>query len=478
MKKHVLLLMAITNFSFFASATTFYVDPVNGLDTNNGASWKTAVKTINAASTLASSNIDIDDIFVKAGNIIATGTWRMNNENFYGSFQGTESKPNQRILNDNDGNGIVEPWEFKSPTIYTINYNNTAINGSTAILDGFTIAHIGTRSNAPMTTLISPIGGKVQNCVFTGSNLTYTGMIVNNGGCILKTQGTVKDCLFEKNTISISLAGDCKIAPILDIAFNQNPTTAIVSGCVFRNNRVTVDNSASTVAPKALRGMILNISAVTSTPKSTVSISNCLIHNNDVSYLGNNTSPIAEYASIAGSLNYSKSNSSDSFVNCTFACNKLTDTKNSVLQVATNGLVEDPVIHIVQNNVFWNNQHTTSSTDITKNVSMSSTFNQNKGSSISNNVMDGNTTGNWGSNCNYENNLTNLSKSNTGKNAPNFKLPTTVAGITTDGSSEKSNWRINSSSYLIGKGTDAPEVKTDKTGKAYSTPRSSGAYEL
>lgn len=478
MKKHAFFLMAIANLTLFANAATFYVDPVNGLDTNNGTSWKTAVKTINAASNLASSNIDVDDIFIKGGTITATGVWRMSNENFYGSFQGTESKPSQRILNDNDGNGIAEPWEFKLPTNYIVNYNNTAINGSTALLDGFSITHTGTRSNAPMTTMISPIGGKVQNCVFTGSNLTYTGMIVNNGGCILKTQGMVKDCLFEKNSTSISLAGDCKIAPLLDIAFSPAFASAMVSGCVFRNNKVTIDNSASTMAPKALRGLIINVSASTSTPKSTVTISNCLIHNNDVSYLGNETSPIAENASIAGSLNYSKSNSSDAFINCTFACNRLTDTKNSVLHIVANGAIEDPVVHIAQNNVFWNNQHTTSSTDVTKNVNMSSSHNQNAGSIISNNVMDGNTTGNWGNVCNYEKNLSNLSKSNTGKNAPNFKAPTTEAGNLTDGSCEKSDWRINSGSYLAGKGTDVPEVKTDKTGKAYSNPRAAGAYEL
>lgn len=478
MKKHALLLIAIINLTYFVNAATFYVDPVNGLDTNNGISWKTAVKTIGAASTLASANIDVDDIFIKGGTITAAGAWRMSNENYYGSFQGTETKPNQRPLNDNDGNGIVEPWEFKWPTIYVVNYNNTAINGSTSILDGLTITHTGVRTNATMTTLISPVGGTVQNCIFRGCNLTYTGMIVNNGGCILKTQGTVKDCLFEKNVTSITLAGDCKITPVLDIAFSPNFSSVLVNSCVFRNNKITIDNSSTKTPAKSLRGMIINVSAVTSTPKSVAMVSNCVVHNNDITYFGNELGAIAENASIAGSLNYSKSNSSDSFVNCTFACNKMTDTKNSVIHVATNGLIEDPVVHIVQNNVFWNNQHITSSTEVVKNVSMSSSYNQNIGSKISNNVMDANTVGNWGTNCSYENNLTNLSKSNTGKNAPGFKLPTTVAGITTDGSCEKSDWRINPGSYLSGKGVDVPEVKSDKSGKSYSNPRTVGAYGL
>ena len=79
-------------------AVTFYVDPVNGQDSNNGTSWKTAVRSINTAALLASANAGVDNIFVKAGVISSTGVLKLTQDNYYGGFTGTESKPEQRII--------------------------------------------------------------------------------------------------------------------------------------------------------------------------------------------------------------------------------------------------------------------------------------------------------------------------------------------------------------------------------------------
>lgn len=451
MKKHFTLLMVLAILSLYASATTYYVDPANGQDTNNGTSWKTALKSLNTAASLASANAGVDNIFVKAGVITSTGVLKLTQDNYFGGFAGTESKPEQRQLADVDGNGTTDAWEFKTPTIYKVNYNNTAINAAAALLDGFTIQHKGDRNNAYMSTIIVPVGGTVQNCIFSECNLTYTAMVIANGGCIVKSQGTVSNCLFEKNNISAAIAADTKISPIIDLVLNTDANKATVSGCVVRSNKIKIDNSAGTTTCKYIRGLAINVSAVTSTPKAEAVVKNCLVYNNDFVYFGNDSSPIAENASVAGCLNYSTSNSFVSFENCTFTSNKLTDTRNAVLLVISNGKPDGPMQYKVVNNVFWNNQHTQSSTEVTKLIALSSSSNQNTGTVVSNNIMDVKTSGNWGSELVFENNLTDLGKSNTGKNGPAFKRPTTICGIPEDESAVKADWNLLPASYINNK---------------------------
>gem|GEM_PF-6065174 len=432
-------------------AATFYVDPTNGQDSNNGTSWKTAVKSISTAASLASANAGVDNVFVKAGIITATGALKLTTDNYYGGFAGTESKPEQRILADLDGNGTTDAWEFKTPTVYQVNYNNTAINGAAALFDGFTIQHKGERSNAYMSTIIVPIGGTIQNCTFSECNLTYTAMVIANGGCIVKSQGTVNNCLFVNNTISAAIAADTKISPILDLVLTNTSNKSLASGCVIRSNKIKIDNSAATTTCKYIRGLAINVSAVTSTPKSEAAVKNCQVYNNDFVYYGNDSSPIAENASVAGCLNYSTSNSVVTFENCTFASNKLTDTRNAVLLVIANGKPEDPMQYKVVNNVFWNNQLTLSATEVTKLIALTSSSNQNKGTVVTNNIMEIKMAGNWGADLVLDKNIIDLGKSNTGKNGPAFKRPTTVCGIPEDDSAAKADWALTSASYITGK---------------------------
>lgn len=450
MRKIILFAMAVF-LTTQLMAVTFFVDMSNGQDTNIGTSWKTSLKSLSTAATLASANAGVDNVFVKAGVITSTGVLKLTQDNYYGGFAGTESKPEQRLLADIDGNGTTEAWEFKMPTIYKVNYNNTAINGAAALLDGFTIQHKGERNNAYMSTIIVPVGGTVQNCIFSECNLTYTAMIIANGGCILKSQGTISNCLFEKNTISAAIAADTKISPIIDLVLTNTANKSLASGCVIRSNKIKIDNSAGTTTCKYIRGLAINVSAVTSTPKAEAVVKNCLVYNNDFVYFGNDSSPIAENASVAGCLNYSTSNSFVSFENCTFTSNKLTDTRNAVLLVISNGKPEGPMQYKVVNNVFWNNQHTMSSTEVTKLIALSSSSNQNLGTVVSNNIMDVKTTGNWGSELVFENNLTDLGKSNTGKNGPAFKRPTTICGIPEDESAAKADWNLLPASYINNK---------------------------
>ena len=316
MKKLITFMHCTALFAVTANAATYYVDAVNGNDTGrDGLTWATAVKTIGTAEGFGTNN----NIYIK-GSFSQSGAWNMTINNYYGSFQGWESSPNQRPLNDNDGNGIIESWEFKYPTTFTSTNNATAINGSAAILDGFTITHKGTVSGSTaMTTLISPSGQTVQNCVFYGSNLTYSAYTNHNGGCVLKVLGTFQNNLVEKNNVTITYGNttDIKMVPILDINFPSSGTiSAKVSGCIFRNNNASITNSTLAAAPANIRGMILNVTQTTISGSATVTFSDCIVHNNTASYTGNGSYLTATSASIVGGLSFSSSNSTDAMMNC------------------------------------------------------------------------------------------------------------------------------------------------------------------
>ena len=474
-------MLCIALFVGTTAAIPYFVDAVNGVDTNDGLSWATAVKTISAAETLAASN-QPNNIYIK-GSFSQSGAWTMTANNYYGSCAGTEATPADRPMNDNDGNGIIESWEFKYPTTFASTCNGTAINGSAAILDGFTITQTGSvNATAAMTTLISPVGQNVQNCVFYGCNLSYgatTAYTNSNGGCLLKVLGTFQNNLIEKNIVSITYGTtDIKIAPILDVncpatgSANSTPSVGI-SGCIFRNNKVTINNTGATAVPTNLKGTILNITA--NDPAATVTFSNCLIHNNEVNYTGSAGFATASRASIAGSLNFSTGSTIDSYINCLFGNNKMTNLY-SCMHVMQN----TKVVHKVYNNAFWNNQNNAAT------ISLTSSSAQIAATVISNNYLDGAAGGTWGTACTYTNNQTNLSKSNTGNNGSYFKKPPLSSGANYIGSAittadsisiKQADWRLIPGSYLMGKGVTTTILK-DKAGTDYSvTAPSVGAYE-
>jgi hypothetical protein len=485
--KKLITIMAYIAISFAsANATTYYVNIGLATGANDGSSWTDAFKSLDAATTAANNNAGVDEVYIKGAISYPGSAWTMSVDNYYGSFAGTESNPTQRPLNDNDGNGITEPWEFLYPTVFTSGNNATAINSSAAILDGFTITHTGTRDNSMFTTLISPAGSTVQNCVFTGSSISYTNMAQNNGGCLIKTLGTFKNNLVEKNNVSVTYSTvDIKIAPILDV---PTPTSSVViSGSIFRNNKVTISNTSGTAVTN-LKGMILNITA--NSVVSSVSISDCIVHNNEANYTGGGSNPTASRASIAGSLNFSASLTSDVYTNCLFANNKTTNMV-SCMHVMQN----TNVVHKGYNNVFWNNQNTVSSTSVTSAVSMNSSSAQNTSSVFSNNYLDVAKTGSWDPSgttvWNATTNQTNLSKSNTGSNSPLFKKTPmngtdNIIGSFQSAGTEltainEADWRLSSNtSYLYQKGaaTTITGILKDKANKDFVTANPSvGAYE-
>jgi len=489
MKKTYMLMLSIT-MTIALNATNYFVDTTKAAS-GDGTSWESAYKTLLEAETAANGNAGVDNIYIKGGTTI-TGTsgWTLKAENYYFSCDISNTGTSTvRTPNDTDVNGITEPWEFLNPTVFSSTYAGTTGTAVTLVasttLDGLTITHTVSRTNGSGSTCINPVGGVIQNCVFTGSTLSYPGMTTNNpGGCLIRTLGTLTNSLFEKNTVSITNTStlDLKAFPFLDVNLPGTSTTVSISGCVLRNNRATIDYSSATATTfNNLRGMVLNISNAgtsnTAGTKSTVTISDCLVYNNDITFTGNATITTAPNACIATHIIYSGSNTTNNWINNTFANNKSTNLKNACMALYVGGNTPDFAIHNVYNNVFWNNQNTISATSVTSNVGISSGSAQNIGTVLSNNIQDVVLAGNWGTNLTNTANLTNLSKTNTTiSTGPQFKRVSSAIGYIADGSVELADWRVNNGSYLIAKGV-ATSITTDKAGVNFAATPTVGAYE-
>lgn len=470
--------------------TNYFVDS-SASSSGNGSSWATAFKTIAEAETAASTNVVIDNIYIKgsmAGSPITTSSaWTLKAENYYFSCDPSNTGTSTiRTLNDNDGNEIVEPWEFKYQTVFKSIYSGgNAINlVASTLLDGLCISNINAdnsailKTNVNTSSFINPIGGTVQNCVFAGSNLSYTLTgSTSPGGCFIKNLGDFKDCLVEKNTVTTLFgngSADKQIAPIFEFNFGTPTCSSTLSGCVFRNNTANISsNTTTTFTGQYIRGLIVNVAA-SNTANTIATISNCLIYNNEVVYTNAASSggvSSLTKASIVGMLTFSGSATSDIWINNTIVKNKMTNC-TSAMCVVPGGTI----VHKVYNNVFWNNQNNNLA------VSMSSSAASaglGAGSDISNNVMDAATVGTWvGSGTSiFANNLTNLSKTNsTISTGPQFMNPTTIAGNSNGGTVEIADWRLNAGSYLAAKGTPT-SISTDKAGNNFESPPAAGAYE-
>ena len=159
----------------------------------------------------------------------------------YGGFFGNETTISQRQLADEaGGNGVVEPWEMKYPTI--INGTGSAESLSTYvmfdqstnyILDGVTVDthYVQTANGGAIynrSTTAKPI---ISNCIFRNIRKSgptpaaaASGTVIYEGG-----MGTITCCLIENNVLTATAsttAGGTIFA-------NANPT---ITRNVIRNN--------------------------------------------------------------------------------------------------------------------------------------------------------------------------------------------------------------------------------------------------
>ena len=317
--KPILLLIIFLSSGIFA--TNYYVDGNNGNDTNDGKTWATAKKSIEATRDIILAG---DNVFVKAGTYNYTASnlatqdcalFTLTNVNYYGGFAGTESSPTQRALSDKDKNGIVEPWEFTNETILSITLNNTTNLNSTGLcvtsntigfcfFDGFTVAGAYNYNVTSTNTTAKPAIAVCNYVYFRNNtirNWTLSGT-VNAGDIVGKTAaytdgsllkiypggGIVENCLIEKNTSTLtagtSQSFDGLQSPFIRISSSNANASNAFRKCIIRNNRVKVDFSKSPLTSNVgVKSFLVEI-VPSSTPYQTVFKDN-VIHNNDGEFI-------------------------------------------------------------------------------------------------------------------------------------------------------------------------------------------------
>jgi hypothetical protein len=475
MRKTILLFFAIWAMTQITLATNYYV-ATTGSDSNNGLSWSTPFATINQAITSATALGG--NVWIKTGTYNISGITPAANVHLYGGFIGTEVSLTNRALSDKDGNGIIDPWEFTNETLLNItNTSNVGINiNSTSmatadklIIDGFTITYTCTSATVPpaVVSLASNVGAItfqnniIRNCAITGvvADGNTTAMLINS-------RGILKNCLFEKNNATITFTGQ-GATPFVTL-INSRAT-----GCVFRNNKNTANYSTINYVSNynsAYRGMIVHFLAGSSSAPSNTTLATSLFYNNELNCIGYKDVPTngLNNASVVGYGIYSASYGTDSVINCVFARNKgiLTCYQATGIYV-----IEQPnVHHYMLNNVFWNNTQNTGGNRNFKVDAITSGY-------VGNNVMNAGNTYTASAYISSTSNLTDLNTSNTdATKGAMFKNPTTTVGNTTDLSTEHSDWRILTTSYLVGTG-NATTILTDKAGNLFAPSPASGAYE-
>lgn len=497
MKNIIHITILILGLCVQVQAKHYFVNPVEGSDWNNGLTWSTAFRSLSRAdAVLNATTPGADSVFVMGGTLKFSAyvnwanNWTPKQHKYYFSCGGDEElDPSKRPMEDKDGNGTIEPWEFKFPTVLYFDYSSNAsgyaisFTGS-PLIDGVTITYKGSYGNSNyLSTVLWNAGSSavLQNSRIADCEIIYDFKASKtNYGCLLKVtaSGKVNSCLIEQNRINITSTFNTQITPLIDIVIPTTVATVgpAVSNVVVRNNFASIDFSScpETQSNTNLRGMALNISSGNSA--NTGIFSNCLVFNNEFVFKGNTKFPVATNASLAGTFN---AVGKAEIRNCTFANNKLVNMNAGLYLMQGNSLN-----YLIYNNVFWNNRNLYSATSATNSIGITSDKNQNATSIVSNNITDTVRIGTWGTVLTFANNLPDLSHSNTAVNAPHFIKPTSFVGCSGEGQSvdsmaiKQSVWTLGSQSYLIGKGKRYTDMTTDLAGIAFSEVPSVGAYEF
>lgn len=501
MKKLITLMLGIATLAGTLNAKNVFVS-LSG-DNSDGSSWGKAYTAIpgTGSSAIAAG----DSVFVQAGTYsfsqsttVTAAFATMAGVNYLGGFAGTETNSAQRVRSDYDNNGIIEPWEYANLTIINVTATNNAYgvvfttNTSPVLFDGFKITgslDAGTGLTGSAGTTVSNVikinnfvnfkNNIISDCFFTeatSASGTNGGQVL---GGILSVAGsavTVDNCLFEKNSATITATGaqaNVAIAPIAYLASSTATGGNTISNSIFRNNQVMLDYLGITVASPTYdkqRGMIIYAPpTVNATYLNT--LKNIVVHNNNAIFKPK--SGTANTVSLSnGALVFMDAPgavfTADYILNCTIANNQMTQ-----IGYGLRILHSTQAMHVILNNAVYNNKNG----NTVQNIRYYQSGTVDANNSFLSNITNG---GNYivivsGMNAN---NLSDLASTNTGTKAPYFSNPTTFVGYTTDGTVETSRWSIGASSYLKGNGVTNTKVVTDKAGSLFNnTTPSVGAYE-
>ncbi len=334
LRKHLALLFQVAALTMLlgisARAAILRVDTGNNSGTQNGTSWATAYKNIQAAVDASSAG---DEIWVAAGTYNGTGDHIVvmaENVSLYGGFSGTETQRSQRN------------WVTNITTIDGNHERRGLLGAEGSRLDGFTVTRGGGQMNGggmynegvPLNELFMSIA----NCAFIDNHSINGGAIYNKSSNI-----EIINCTFSQNG-ALQGGGVYNInsAPVITAcSFTENSgvnlggamynasSDAVISNCYFIGNTVEYVMDASKGA--GIYGSY-----------SRLKVTNCVFRDNEADGFG-------------GGIYASGSGYSPTIINCSFSGNEAGDKGGGIW---TNG---EPVI---KNCILWGNSAENSGSDI------------------------------------------------------------------------------------------------------------------
>jgi hypothetical protein len=229
----------LRNFVAKPLLTSYYVRP-----TGDTLAWKKQF-TENPEQVLSLTNVNSiaslpegTEFFFSTGSYACSNT-TLSGLKVNGGFSGKEAEItdlNKRVREDNDANGIVEPWEFKYPTYFQSNSialmpdRMIEINQN-AVLDGVTLRNFICNLQTPISigTLQTTVGTSNAGTAAKIVNCTVDNIMNSNGNycCVGLSNGSkMESCLVQNSQIASNLGVVWMLG---------NGTT--ISKSVFRNNK-------------------------------------------------------------------------------------------------------------------------------------------------------------------------------------------------------------------------------------------------
>ena len=498
-------LLCLTAFALVTNAKTIYVS-YNGNNTNNGLSWATAVLSPDTAKVRAVAGDDIwvqgdaDGVsgynsYFRTSTVSGQGNeaFKMGDFNWYGGFKGDETSLSQRQVLDNDGNGIVEPWEFKYPTRFIFDLSNgaRAFQSSSATARQFNGFEFWMPTNYDFSTVTAEVQMIVigNNTLFRNNTIRDAFVKTNNASLrpFIWNYARMEYCLIQNNSVTGMFSGttDIQFSPLIELNYQQGLTyiTSGIVGCVIRNNKTIADFSNSTVTSLAgrQRGLLIYINMNDPAKGTPSSIADNLIYNNECGYIKSATSPATITGGLMGTgFNNGAGPSTIYIVNNTFANNKTSNLGGNMM------LINDSYTYYpnILNNVFWKNVKYTNGTLVDPTTV----------EVMSKNSIMGNCFNNYATGKSLYNNPAapkriagNVTFETSGSDKALFVNPTTTAGVLSDESYLKANWSLQTGSFLVGKGVAINQNDTvskalnatinDFSGRPFATFRAVGAFE-
>ena len=287
--KKTIFLSIITLLSVFSvQAKHYYVKNVT-----NATDWSHIVPDANNVIVYYTTGNNFNAIFngYAIGDTVwvAKGTYTVNlpitpksDMKIYGGFAGTETSLSQRAKIDLDGNGIVEPWEFKDSTVVTtllpvraLAFGTLTVPCTNTIVDGINIQNVNNISRVAFDIVNFPTSA--DGCVF--SNSIVKNCIVSNdsiacNAAVYANNGIVKNCLIEGNSVSNNTAlGAASSGGGLRLSSPATGTAGAMGiGCVIRGNK------NENISPSKSKGGGVFIQSAGLT--NVVKLINCVVYNN------------------------------------------------------------------------------------------------------------------------------------------------------------------------------------------------------